>query len=212
MPNLRLRSDLSPRYNIAPTQETAAILNDGRREIRLVRWGLIPQWAKDPSIGAQLINARAETLAEKPSFRVPLKKQRCLIPADGFYEWTRGGKGKTKTPVYFKLKSGDPFAFAGLWDCWMDDDSGAVITCTIITTAANELAAKVHDRMPAILKAEDCEDWINPAPKTYEELKDRLTPYPAEQMEFYPVSNLVNNPRTDSPECIRPAAEEGPLL
>ena len=142
---------IEPRYNIAPTQDIAVVLNDGKRALTLARWGLIPSWAKDPAIGNRMINARAESLAEKPSFRVPLRRKRCLIFADGFYEWQTEPGRKRKQPFYLRLKSHKPFAFAGLWDRWQDPAGTPLTSCTIITTGPNDLIAPIHDRMPVIL-------------------------------------------------------------
>ncbi|XGW00564.1 MAG: SOS response-associated peptidase [Leptolyngbya sp. BL-A-14] len=202
-----------PRYNIAPTQTVAAIAMPPARSpnvrspnihlphVRLLRWGLVPSWAKDLTIGAKLINARAETVAEKPSFRTAFKQRRCLILADGFYEWQRLDR-KTKQPYYFQLASQQPFAFAGLWERWQGDDD-VVETCTILTTEANELLQPVHDRMPVILAPESYEQWL--APTTAAETLQRLLhPYDADGMKGYPVSTTVNSPVHDSPECVAP--------
>jgi putative SOS response-associated peptidase YedK len=195
---LKFDRRFQPRYNIAPTQDVAAVLNDGERAVRLVRWGLIPSWAKDPAIGNRMIIARAESVAEKPSFRVPLRRKRCLILADGFYEWKVMAGRKNKQPFFLRLKSRKPFAFAG---------SGTPLTsCTIITTEPNELAASIHDRMPVILPRERYNFWLNPAEQPPEKLLPILRAFPAGDMEAYPVSTLVNNPKVDDPKCIEPAA------
>ncbi|WP_287128553.1 SOS response-associated peptidase [Candidatus Cyanaurora vandensis] len=199
---LRIEELLHPRYNIAPTQPVPTVLNDGQRTLTQTRWGLIPSWTKDPSIGNRLINARAETLAEKPSFRAPLKRQRCLIWATGFYEWQKMGKGKQ--PMLFQLTSKKPFAFAGLWDRWEGADGDEVITSTIITTEANGLVAPVHERMPVILAPEHYESWLTPGEQRVEPLLAVLGPYPADQMLSYPVSTQVNSPAVDGPVCIEP--------
>jgi putative SOS response-associated peptidase YedK len=195
----------APRYNIAPTQPVLAIPNDGRREAEFFIWGLIPSWAKDPTIGSRLINARAETLAEKPSFKGSYKYKRCLIPADGFYEWKATASARTKVPHYIQLKTGRPFAFAGLWTEWRNADGSELRSCTIVTTEPNELMASIHSRMPAILRAEDRESWLEPAAREPAVLRHLLKPYPADLMRAFPVSTLVNNPSTDRAECILPA-------
>ena len=196
--------ELHPRYNIAPTQETAVVgLNhDGKRSLGLMRWGLIPHWAKDPSIGNRLINARAETAAEKPAFRSSFSKRRCLVPADGFYEWQK--TGGRKQPFYLQLKEHRPFAFAGLWARWKASEDETVQSFTLLTTTPNEVAAKVHDRMPVILPPESYDRWLDPELHDREALEALLLPYPAEAMEAYPVSTLVNSPQNDDPRCIEP--------
>lgn len=188
--------EAQPRYNIAPTQEIVTIVNNGNPHLSLLRWGLIPAWAKDESIGSRMINARAETLAEKPSFRNLLRSRRCLVVADGFYEWQ--GEGKNKTPMYITLQDGQPFAFAGLWDRWKDPDGQEIHSCTIITTEPNELMAPIHNRMPAILRPKAYEDWLNPQLRDDNVLTHLLKPYPSELMTARAVSKLVNNPRNDS--------------
>lgn len=195
----------APRFNIAPSQPVLAILNDGQKHADFLLWGLIPSWAKDPSIGNRLINARGETLAEKPAFRGAFKYKRCLILADGFYEWqTRPGM-KGKVPHFIRLKDRCPFAFAGLWDEWHAPDGSLLRTCAIITTQPNELIRTLHDRMPVILHPDDHTQWLDPAPQTPERLLPLLRPYPADEMTAYPVSSLVNRPENDRPECLLPA-------
>jgi len=195
-------ADLPPRYNIAPTQPVAVVLNnEGLRQLDAFRWGLIPFWAKDASIGNRMINARAETVAQKPSFKRPLQKQRCLILADGFYEWQKTPQGKI--PTYIQLKDGRPFAFAGLWDSWTAPDGEAIPSCTIITTAPNALVAPIHNRMPVILLPDDLEAWLNPIEQSPQTLLSLLKPYPADEMRYHPVSKLVNSPANDLPECIQ---------
>ncbi len=197
--------DWQPRYNIAPTQMIPAIVaaESGNRQFKPLRWGLIPSWSKDPTIGAKLINARSETVAEKPSFRSAFKQRRCLILADGFYEW-RKQSGK-KQPFYFRLENGSPFAFAGLWERWDSEDS-RLETCTILTTEANQTVAQVHDRMPVILKADSYDRWLDPSqpPALLQEL---LRPYDSDLMTAYPVSLSVNSPWNDTPDCTAPLAE-----
>jgi putative SOS response-associated peptidase YedK len=199
------------RYNIAPSQPIAVVANNGDNRIEYFRWGLVPSWAKDESIGNRMINARCETLAEKPMFRTALKRRRCLIPADGFYEWKKNPDGKTKTPMYIRMKGGKPFAFAGLWDRWLSPDGSDLLTCTIITGEANELVRPIHDRMPAILTGDDCRKWIAPGEMESENANALLRPLAAEEMEAYPVSRLVNNPGTDSKECIESITAEAPV-
>ena len=198
----RFLEEVGPRYNIAPTQTVIVVSDDGARQLTEMRWGLIPSWAKDPAIGNRMINARAETIATKPSFRSALRKRRCLIPADGFYEWTPAGR--TKQPVHIALKNREPFGFAGLWESWTSLDGEEIKTCTIITTEANELLKPIHDRMPVILNREAEAVWLDPTIQQPATLLPLLTPYPAEEMEVYTVSTKVNNPTNDGPECIVP--------
>jgi putative SOS response-associated peptidase YedK len=193
----------APRYNIAPAQMVPAILEaDGERAARELRWGLIPSWAKDETIGNKLINARAETLAEKPSFKNAFRSRRCIIPASGFYEWAKKG-ASAKQPFYFYLKEKEVFGFAGLWEEWLDKESGeSVETCTIVTTEANAVLEPVHDRMPVILKAEDYDRWLDANFKDTGKLQNLLLPYPAEEMAAHVVGKAVNSPVYDSPELI----------
>jgi putative SOS response-associated peptidase YedK len=195
--------DLQPRYNIAPTQEVVTVLHDTDNDLRvakLLRWGLIPSWSKDPSIATKLINARSETVAEKPSFRSAFKKRRCLIVADGFYEWQRT-EGK-KQPFRFQLQDKQPFGFAGLWEQWQSPSGEEIDTCTILTTAANELMAPIHDRMPVILKPEDYDLWLDPQAQDPKMLQPLLQPFSTEAMTAYPVSTIVNSPKNNTPECV----------
>jgi putative SOS response-associated peptidase YedK len=194
-----------PRYNIAPTQLVAAVRAAPQapaRELAWLRWGLIPSWADDPKIGNRMINARAETASGKPSFRSAFRQRRCLILADGFYEWQKTD-GK-KLPHYFHMKDGKPFAFAGLWEHW-EGAGGIIESCTILTTDANDLLRTFHDRMPAIVCPRDYETWLNPAIQDPETVQPLLRPYPAEAMTSYPVSVLVNSPRNESAQCAEPA-------
>lgn len=195
--------NLEPRYNIAPTQAVAVVrlTPESRRQFTLMRWGLIPSWAKDPGIGNSLINARSETLAEKPSFRSAFKRRRCLIPADGFFEWQK--LEQRKQPYFIGLKDYRPFAFAGLWEHWQGGDGSVVDSCTIITTAANERVQMLHDRMPVILQPADYADWLAPATPAAV-LMHLLRPYAAEEMIAFPVSAIVSNPVNDLPACITP--------
>jgi len=196
--------EIPPSYNIAPTQTAPVILNDRERSLEFLRWGLIPSWAKDATIGHKLINARAETIAEKPSFRRAFKKSRCLIPADGFYEWQTAPDGRTKIPMRIRLKSKEPFTFAGLWESWKDPQEKEVRTFTIITTGPNEMLQPIHNRMPVILKKENEEEWLDPNADPGR-LANALVPYPSDEMEAYAVSRRVNNPRVNDPELIVPA-------
>jgi putative SOS response-associated peptidase YedK len=193
----------SPRYNIAPTQPVLAVTAGGVGDFFL--WGLIPSWAKDPSIGGRLINARSETLPEKPAFRAAYKYRRCLIPADGFYEWQAQPGQKARTPHWIRLKTGQPFAFAGLWEEWHSPDGSQVKSCTIITTRPNDLIATIHNRMPIILPPSNYAQWLETPPAKTGDLAALLAPYPAGQMAASRVSTLVNNPANDRPECILPA-------
>jgi putative SOS response-associated peptidase YedK len=193
-----------PRYNIAPTQNVAVVLNESPERLSVVQWGLIPSWAKDPSIGAQMINARAETLTEKPAFRAAFKKRRCLVLADGFYEWRKEADGKTKTPMYARLKTGKPFAMAGLWEVWKTPAGGARRSCTIITTEPNELMSTIHNRMPVILPRDLEADWLDDNLQALA-LLSMLKPYAADQMQVYPVSRRVNTPANDEPALVQPA-------
>jgi len=196
--------DLPPNYNVAPTQGVAAVLaENGHRRLEVLRWGLIPPWADDPQIGSRMINARAETAHEKPSFRRAFRERRCLIPADGFYEWKR--TNGTKQPYYIHMKEGRPFAFAGLWESWREEGGPEVRSCAILTTRPNALASEIHDRMPVILPAGSREAWLDPEAEK-EELLALLEPYPEDEMEAYPVSRYVNSPQNNDPHCVEPAA------
>jgi putative SOS response-associated peptidase YedK len=198
---------LAPRYNIAPTQPVGIVRVEGRggpRRWALVHWGLIPAWSKDPGIGARMINARAETVAEKPSFRAAWRRRRCLVPADGFYEWQRGEKGKQ--PFYIRRPDQALFAFAGLWERWVGADGSELESCTVLTTEPNALMAAIHNRMPVILEPADFADWLghggDATPQELEKLQHLLRPYPAELLEAVPVSRYVNNPRHEGAACI----------
>lgn len=193
-------AQLTPRYNIAPTQPVAVVTSPTDRKVEIFQWGLIPSWSKDPSMGSRLINARAETVHEKPAFRAPFQRKRCLILADGFFEWKALDKGKQ--PYFIHLKSGKPFAFAGLWDHWTSPEGDERITCTIITCEPNDLMAQLHNRMPVILDKDVMWDWLDPA-ATPIALKALLVPY-AGRLEAYPVARLVNKPDYDAPDCIQP--------
>ena len=197
-------SQFSPRYNIAPSQPVLAIPNDGKNKADFFLWGLIPSWSKDPAIANKLINARGETVAEKPSFRGSFKYKRCIIPADGFYEWKAQAGQKTKTPYFIHMKDHRPFAFAGLWDEWHSPNGDTLRTCTIITTTPNELMSTLHNRMPVILEKQNFGDWLNPMPQTSDNLIHLIQSFPADRMTAHPVSTLVNAPGNDRPECILP--------
>jgi len=201
-PWLGFPPELLPRYNIAPSQPVAVVPNDGKNLVDFFVWGLIPSWAKDPAIGNHMINARAETLSQKPSFRSAFKYRRCLILTDGFFEWKR--EGKSKTPMYIRMKSGHPFAFAGLWEIWHSPDGSEIRSCAIITTEPNTLLGEIHNRMPVILPQDAFSLWLDPAAQDSGTLSNLLKPYPAREMVAFPVSRLVNNPNSDIPEIILP--------
>lgn len=219
-----LPAEYRPRYNIAPTQPVLAVIGNGQRRAGLLRWGLVPGWAKDPSIGSRLINARAETVAEKPAFRHALRRRRCLIPADGFYEWRQ--QGGRKQPMRIVRRDGGLFAFAGLWESWRPPQASApapgrtapsgaggeararanvvLYTCTIITTEANGALRSIHERMPVILPPEAYDLWLDQDVDDPAALLPLLKPRPDDELVAYPVSTLVNDVRNDSPDCIRP--------
>lgn len=198
-----LPAEWRQRYNIAPTQPVAAILDAKSRRVEFLHWGLVPSWAKDINIGARLINARAESITEKPSFRTAFSKRRCLILTDGYFEWKKNPKGSS-TPFRFTLKTGKPFAFAGLWETWRKPDGEDLRSCTIITCAANEMALPIHDRMPVMLSRDKYWPWLESSdPK---ELKSFLVPFPSGFMQASQVGRIVNNAQIDSPECILPIA------
>jgi putative SOS response-associated peptidase YedK len=196
-------ADWQPRYNIAPTQPIPAVIDPESKKIELIRWGLIPSWAKDPSIGSRLINARAETLAEKPSFRKAFQERRCIILSDGFFEWQRipGSRGPS-IPYVFRRKEGLPFAFAGLWEVWKHPDGAWLKTCTIITCAANEVVRPIHDRMPVMMNGSEAWNWLSLTSR--KDLEAMLQPYPADEMVSYQVSTQVNRPDPDHPDMIKP--------
>ena len=193
--------EVEPRYNIAPTQRLPVLTQERPRHLQLMRWGLIPSWAKDPSIGSKMINARAETLAEKPAFREALQQRRCLIPADGFYEWQQTGFGKL--PQHIHLISGSLLTFAGLWDRWRDGEGRELRSFTIITTTPNALMAIIHDRMPVIIPPEKRDLWLDPA-ASLAEVQALLVPLPDGLLQTETVSDLVNSPRNDGPEVLLP--------
>lgn len=190
------------RYNIAPTQDILAVReSEDGREITFLKWGLIPSWAKDTSIGARLINARSETVTEKPSFRQAFKQRRCIIPADGFYEWQKADGRKQS--FFFRMRDENPFGFAGLWDRWQGRAGETIESCAILTTEANDVLRPVHDRMPVILHPDEYSLWLGGEERQRELLTELLRPYPAQAMVGYPVNSLVNSPRNKGPELIR---------
>lgn len=191
-----------PRYNIAPTQQALVIPNDGSGRMRWMRWGLVPSWAQDVSIGSRLINARSETAPEKPAFRHAFRTKRCLVPADGFYEWTAPEAGRRgRQPYHLTVRGGRLFAMAGLWETW-GPPAERLETFAVLTTSANELVRPIHDRMPVILPREAWARWLDPGAGR-EALRELLVPYPAEGMDSRPVSAAVNNVRNDAVECLR---------
>jgi putative SOS response-associated peptidase YedK len=203
--------DLGPRWNVAPTDEVYAVAESAssrQRRLGTFRWGLVPFFAKDASGGARMINARAETLLEKPAFRRPFERFRCLVPADGFYEW-QAVEGRTrKQPWYFRRKDGDVLAFAGLWSVWRPQrgsDEGRIVSCSIITGAPNELVQPIHDRMPVMLPPSAWAEWLDPANDDVDALRELLVPAPAELFEATPVIDAVSNVRNDGPHLLEPA-------
>ncbi|MGE0474519.1 MAG: SOS response-associated peptidase [Nitrospirales bacterium] len=197
---------LEPRYNIAPSQFIACVRAKPaslEKECVPLKWGLVPSWAQDPGIGQQMINARAETVPEKPSFRKAFQQQRCLIFADGFYEWKR--EGKVKQPYYIRMKDHRPFVFAGLWDHWEKGDQAPIDSCTIITTGPNGLMESIYNRMPVILHPDHHQFWLDHETQNSQALQSLLKPYPGDEMEAFPISLLVNNPRNDTALCLQPA-------
>jgi putative SOS response-associated peptidase YedK len=214
--NLPPLFEILPVYNIAPSEPIAVITrHDDYRLLEMFKWGLVPSWANDVSIGNRTINARAETLAEKPMFRTALARRRCLIPADGFFEWKvfdTGGKKPEKQPMYIHRPDGDLFAFAGLWDIWHHPDGSPLLSCTIVTVDAVPKITDIHGRMPAILRPELESAWLDPAISTADLMDVLKTPYPENLLEAYPVSRLVNTPVNKGPECIAPAPQEASSL
>lgn len=199
--------DLAPRYNIAPTQMVPVIRvdDDGQRQMMLHRWGLIPSWAKDAKIGNRMINARGETVATKPSFRAAFKRRRCLVPADGYFEWKKVKDGKQ--PYYIHRADSDRLAFAGLWESWKNGSDDRIDSFTIITTDSNSTTCDVHDRMPVILEDAQFEMWLDPEFSAREPLEAMLQPYEGDELVLDPVSQVVNNPRHDVAECIEPRTD-----
>jgi len=203
---------LPPRYNIAPTQPVAIVRvkpGNPEREWALTKWGFVPSWSKDPTIGAKMINARSETVAEKPSFRAAFKRRRCLVPTDGFYEWQKppsGSTSKRKQPYYIGMADSQPFAVAGLWESWAGTDGSVLETCTLLTTTPNALMEPIHNRMPVIIEPDEYDDWLGDgrdADRTYQDhLRHLMRPYPAERMQAYPVDTYVSNARNEGATCI----------
>ena len=210
------QTELPLRYNVAPTQDAPVAVQtaEGKREIRMLRWGLIPWWAKDESGAGKMINARAEGVATKPAFREAFKQRRCLVPVSGFYEWQKTGDSKRKQPWYIRVRGGEPFCMAGVWERWKSPDRGDVHTFAVITTEPNDLMRPLHDRMPVILPPSSFDRWLNhdgPA----DSLACMLMPFPAAAMEAYRVSTRVNSPRIDDAGCVEPLetpATDGPVL
>ena len=196
--------ELAPRWNIAPTNDVAVVRagGDGIRQLALLRWGLVPSWAKDPSIGSRMINARAETAPASPAFKRAFAQRRCLVLADGFYEWQKAGSAKQ--PFYFRLEDDAAFAFAGLWERWHGAENQVLETCTLLTTVPNELVSAIHNRMPVILDPASYQQWLDPKLQALPDLQALLQPFPAAEMMAYPVAPLVNSPRHDEPDCIAP--------
>jgi putative SOS response-associated peptidase YedK len=195
------RATTTERYNIAPTQSVPVIVEaDGGRFLDAMQWGLVPAWAKDPGIGNKMINARAETLPEKPSFKVALSRRRCILPVDGFYEWKT--EGNARQPMHIRRKDGELFAFAGLWEEWQQPDGTPLRTCTVITTTPNAVMEPIHNRMPAILLPDDEATWLDAALKKPEDVMGLLHPYPANMMEAYPVDRRVNVPTFEDPALL----------
>lgn len=194
----------APRYNVAPSQPVLALLRSAPKAADYLKWGLVPSWAKDPAIGNRLINARAETLGEKPAFRSPYKYKRCLVLADGFFEWKSVPGARVKVPYYIQLDDGRPFGFAGIWSEWHAADGSEMRSCAIVTTTPNDMMARIHNRMPVILARQDRELWLDASPREPGELDHLLRPFPAEAMRAIQVSTAVNNPDNDGVECIRP--------
>jgi putative SOS response-associated peptidase YedK len=195
-------------YNVAPTRLVPVVINDGAAALDAFRWGLIPGWATHPAVGAQGINARGESLEDKAMFRDAFRLRRCLVLADGFYEWKKSGEGKV--PHFIRLAKGGSMAFAGLWERWCSPDGQLVLTCAIVTTAPNSVMAALHDRMPVILGPDGREAWLATAPQPPEALRPLLQPCPSEWLEAYPVSSRVNAADNDGPECVVPSAPQPP--
>ncbi len=207
--------DVGESHNVAPTNPVVAVAERGEtRSLDSYHWGLIPFWAKDAKIGNRMINARAETVADKPAYRTAFARRRCIVPADAFYEWKKAEQGKRKQPYLIRSVDGHPLAFAGLWERWRDPaevDGDEVRSCTIVTTSPNELMAKIHDRMPVVLPREHWDAWLDPDNDDVETLKGLLVPAPAEIFEAFPVSTRVNNPRNKGAEVTEPDPEGAPL-
>jgi len=196
-----------PSYNIAPSQSNPVVVQNGDRKLLSMRWGLVPHWAKDSSIGNNLINARSETVAEKPSFRDSFRKRRCLVPASGFFEWKKLSDNSAKQPTFIRVTNQELFSMAGLWSLWKNPDSGdELLSYTILTTAANDFMKPIHHRMPVILRREDENMWLNPSSDGSKliELLSSLSSSSSLRLESYPVSTYVNSPANNSPDCLLP--------
>jgi putative SOS response-associated peptidase YedK len=203
-----------PSWNVAPASDILVVVagSDGARQLRELRWGLVPRWAKDPKTGNRMINMRAETVREKPTWQRTLAQRRCIIPIDGFYEWQDQGKGRRKQPFYIAARDGQPLALAGLWATWRDPNSDDELwTCTILTTTANRLMASVHQRMPVILPPEAWDGWLDPDNHDFEQLAALLEPAPEELLALWPVDPAVGNPRNNRPENLRPLEGHEPV-
>ena len=203
-PWVTIEEEIQPRYNIAPSQPIAVVPNDGKNRLDYYVWGLIPSWAKDPSFGSRMINARGETVDQKPSFRAAFRRRRCLIMADGFFEWKKVPGQKTKVPTYIKMKDSRPFAFAGLWENWQAPDGSHILSTTIITTEPNDLLQDIHNRMPVILPQDAYQTWLQPEEIDPGQLKPLFVPYTSKELTAYPVSTLVNNPVNDTMSNVQP--------
>ena len=202
--NIKEEIDLAPRHNIAPSQHVAVVraAEPKQNELVMMRWGLIPSWAKEENSGYKMINAKAETVAEKPAFKAAFKKHRCLIPASGFYEWK--AEGTARQPYFIRMKDESLFGFAGLWERWEGKAGNAIESVTIITTEANSLIGEIHDRMPVIIGRKNYNLWLNPEPLSSDNM-NLLNPFDPDQLTLYPVSKTVNNPKNDTPECFERA-------
>jgi putative SOS response-associated peptidase YedK len=198
-------TDVKPDYNITPSRNVLCVTKNGNNKLVSMRWGLIPHWAKDEKIGFRTINARADTLAEKPTFLKPFQSQRCLIVADGYYEWRK--QGAQKTPLAFQLKSHKPFGFAGLYDRWQSPNNDIIVSCTIVTTEPNKLTTPIHNRMPAILSSKAYDVWLDKNIHDLQKLLSLLVPYNSEEMEAYEVSSMVNSPQNNNPNLIKPVGK-----
>ena len=202
---LQHEPELTPRYNIAPTQMVPVVRFDQEttvKQFEMLKWGLVPFWAKDASIGPRLINARCETLGQKPAYRAAFKSRRCLIPTNGFYEWMK--EKEKKQPYLIRLADESLFAFAGLWEHWKGPDGSTIESCTVITTEANDLLRPIHDRMPVIITRKDYDSWLNPDISGQETFQSLMLPYPSHEMVFFPVNPKVNKATYDNPDCIEP--------
>jgi putative SOS response-associated peptidase YedK len=205
-PNFTIPDDIPPSYNIAPSQPIPVVANDSQNKLDFFRWGLIPSWTKPDKVGKyNLINARSETVAEKASFKNSFRRRRCLILADGFFEWSKSSSGSGKTPYYITFRNQSPFAFAGLWDIWNSPEGDSLKSACILTITPNEIVKPIHNRMPVILAPESYPTWLKPEEGTPEKFQALLNPYPADQMQAYPVSTFVNSPKNNTPQCIQAA-------